>query len=360
MDVKTRDEATRPLGVIGCVAAGFEMLGQNLWPLALPVLVDLFFWLGPRLSLAPLLDRVVTILKAQPAPDPEVTRQVVQTTQLLEKFGEQFNLFSLLSMLPLLNVPSLLASHAPGVVSPLGEARVLLVASAPALMAWGVVLVPIGLLLGFMYLSSMARRVRAAWSAQERQASASPPTAFRLGEADEPALAGVEGAGQDAPATSWVGRLIRFFLFASGLLVAGIVLVPIWSLLVGVTVAIAEIFGLVLQALSIGLASYIVLHFLFVVHGVLLGRRGLLRAMWESVVLIHTHLPSVVGLVLVVVVIYRGLGYVWSLPSGDSWSLLIGILGNSCIVTALITATFVFYRERIGLLPGRRQVAARS
>jgi hypothetical protein len=88
---------------------------------------------------------------------------------------------------------------------------------------------------------------------------------------------------------------------------------------------------------------------LFVVHGVLLGGRGLLQAIWESVVLIHTQLPSIVGLLMLVLVIYEGLGFVWSLPSGDSWSLLVGILGNACIATGLTAATFVFYQERLAV-----------
>ena len=55
------------------------------------------------------------------------------------------------------------------------------------------------------------------------------------------------------------------------------------------------------------------------------------------------------------VLIYQGLGYIWSLPSGDSWLLLIGILGNSCIATGLLTGTFVFYQERVGVLTGMYQ-----
>jgi hypothetical protein len=45
------------------------------------------------------------------------------------------------------------------------------------------------------------------------------------------------------------------------------------------------------------------------------------------------------------------LGFIWSLPTSDSWTLLIGIVGNGCIATGLTAATFVFYRERIGQLP---------
>jgi hypothetical protein len=99
---------------------------------------------------------------------------------------------------------------------------------------------------------------------------------------------------------------------------------------------------------------------LFVVPGVLVGGRGLLRAIWESILLIHTQFSSVVGLVLLVVVISQGLGFVWSLPSGDSWLLLIGILGNGCIATGLTAALFVFYQERVGQLPGAPQVSAGS
>jgi len=323
MSTQTREEATSPLGVIGCLAAGFEMLGRNLWLVGLPMLLDLLLWLGPRFSIAPLLHRFVALLMAQPAPDQATARQVAQAVQLLEQFGEQFNLFSLLSGLPLLNVPSLLARRASVTVSPLGEPHVLLVASVLALLAWVVVLVPIGLVLGTLYLSSLARQVRAVHSPDE------------------------QGADQAIEAGSEVVKLVRVFLFAAGVLVIGTVLAPLWLLLAGAATAITPLLGFLVWALSVGLVSYVALHLLFVVHSVLLGGRGVLQAIWESIVLIHTQFPSVMGLIVLVLVIYEGLGYVWSLPAGDSWSLLVGILGNACIATGLTAATFVFYQERL-------------
>jgi len=322
MSAKTQEEATGPLGVIGCLTAGFDVLGRHLWLVALPVLLDLLLWLGPRFSIAPLLRQFIALLMAQPPPDPATARQVTQAVQLLEQFGERFNLLSLLSGLPLLNVPSLLARHASGTVSPLGEPHELLVASVLVLLAWVVVLVPIGLVLGTLYLSGLAHQVRAMRSPDEQEAD------------------------QATGVSSEVGKLIRVFLFAAGVLVVGMVLVPLWLLLAGMATAIAPLLGFLVWALSVGMGSYVALHLLFVVHGILLGGRGLLQAVWESVVLIHTQLSSVVGLVALVLVIYEGLGFVWSLPSGDSWSLLVGILGNACIATGLTAATFVFYRER--------------
>jgi hypothetical protein len=379
MDAMTREESPRPLGVIGSLAAGFEMIGRRLWLIALPVLIDLLLWLGPRLSVAPLLRPFVALLLAQPAADPTMASQVAQATQMLERFGDQFNLFSLLTALPLLNVPSLLAQHVPGMVSPLGEPRVLLTKSVLTPMAWGVGLVPIGLLLGFLYLNSLARQVRAWRSPDEEERSLSPSTSLRssadprseaerpalskvegpaLGQAEVPALSGAEGTGQAVGVSGNLEKLVRVLLFAAGLLAAGMMLVPLWMLLVGVVLAAVPLLGLLVWSLGIGLGSYIVLHLLFVVPGVLLGGRGLLRATWESVLLIHTQFSSVVGLVLLVVVIYQGLGFVWSLPSGDSWALLIGILGNGCIATGLTAALFVFYQERVGQLQGMRQVSA--
>lgn len=323
MSTKARKDTSGPLGVIDCLAAGFEILGQHLWLVALPVLLDLLLWLEPRLSIVPLLQGLAALLTSQPAPDPTTAQQVAQATQLLEQFGERFNLLSLLSALPLFNVPSLLARHAPAAVSPLGEPQVLLVTNVLGLMVWIAGLTLAGLVLGFLYLNSVAHRVRATHSHTPTPPHHHTPTP-----------------------SPGVGKFIRVSLFVAGLLVTGIVLASFWLLLAAAAAVIAPLFGLLVWTLGVGLGGYVGLHLLFVVHGILLGERGLLQAAWESIVLIHTQLPSVMGLVVLAVVTYEGLGFVWSLPSGDSWSLLIGILGNGCTATALTTATFVFYQER--------------
>jgi len=362
MNATTREESAGPLGVIGCLAAGFEVLSRNLWLMVLPVLLDLLLWLGPQLSIAPLLQRFNAFLVAQPTPDPATARQVEQAVQMLGPFGEQFDLLSLLSTLPLLNVPTLLARHAPGTVLPLSEPRVLLVTSALALVGWGILLLLVGLVLGFLYLNSLAHQVSLMCSPDEQESGEAEGPA--LSGVEGPALSGVEGAEQIVGVSSGalsrelqlsstevlsraVGKLIRVFLFAAGLLMNGMVFASLWMLVVGVLLTIAQPLGLLVWALGIGLGGYVALHLLFVVPGVVLGGRGLLRAIWESIVLIHTQFPSVVGLLVLVIVIYEGLGYVWSLPSGDSWLLLIGILGNGCIATGLTAATFVFYQERL-------------
>jgi hypothetical protein len=280
-----------------------------------------------------------------------------------------------------------MAQHVPGSISPLDGPRVLLATNVLTPMAWSVVLVPVGLLLGFLYLNSLARQVRVLRSPNENEegralspwGSLSPsadsqsesgglampvPSGVEGSEAEGPAPpvpGGVEGSQVEGPAVRGsLGKLVRVLLFATGLMGVGMVLVSLWMLLVGVILAAVPLLGILLWSLGIGLGGYFALHLLFVIPGVLLGGRGLLRAAWESILLIHTQFSSVVALVLLVVVIYQGLGFVWSLPPGDSWSLLIGILGNGCIATGLTAALFVFYQERIGQLQRMRRISTKA
>jgi hypothetical protein len=324
MDTRTQEDASGPLGVIGSLMAGFEMVGRHLGLIVLPVLLDLFLWLGPRLSVAPLVQQFIALLMAQPVPDPAVARQIEQVVHFWEQSSEQFNLLSLLSALPLLDVPTLLAQHVPEMGTPLGEPRVFLVTSVLTLVVWMAVLIPIGMVLGFLYLNGLTCRVRAMRSDEVEEA-------LRF--------------------SGWVNKIINVFLFISGLMMAGVVLFPLWLLVVGITLMIAPPLGLLIWLISVGLGGYVALNLLFVVPGMLLGNRGLFQATLESFMLIQIRFPSVVALILLVVVIYEGLGFVWSLPSGGSWMLLIGILGNGCIATGLTAATFVFYQEQIGQLP---------
>jgi len=336
MGAKAKEQSAQPLSVIGCLTAGFHILNRNLWLIALPVLVDLLLWMGPRLSVAPLLQGFAAFLRTQRAPDPQTGYQLAQAAELLLQFGEKFNLLSLLSMLPLLEVPSLLAQHAPGAISPLGQPEVFPIRDVLMLLGWALLLIPAGLLLGFLYLNGLARCVAAAVAHSEPAAAGAQP--------------GIAPVG-------CIGGLVRILFFVAVLLGALALFVPLWALLVGMLSAMAQPLGIVVWMLGVGLIAYVALHLLFVVHGVVLGRRGLLRAIWESILLFQLQFPSVVWLLLLVVVVYSGLGYAWSLPPGDSWLLAIGILGNACVATGLTAATFVFYQERVKYLPQIPQAA---
>lgn len=331
--IKRETDETRPVrGVIGCLTAGFEMVTQNLHVVALPVVLDLFLWLGPRVSIRPLLQRFLALLTSQPPTDPEVAAQIDQAVRLLDQFGEQFNLLSIIGGVPFFQVPSLLARRAPEAGSPLGIPRIVSLSSALDIIPWWGALVLIGLVLGFLYLSEISRQVE----------EAQGPGLGVAGERD----AAVRSTGHDSmPDAVW--KLSRFLFFAFALMVVSSVILPLWVLTVALGASMAQPLGILLWVGGVGALSYMAIHLLFVIPGLLLGERGLLRAIGESVVLSHVSLSSVLGFVLLVVVIYEGLGYAWSLPRSDSWAMLIGIVGNAFVATGLTAAAFVFYRDRV-------------
>jgi hypothetical protein len=337
--------------VIGCLTSGFEVLSQNLLLVALPVVLDLVLWLGPRISVEPLLQGVEQLLISQQAASPEVAGQVEQAVQLLEQFGESFNLVSVLGGVPMFQVPSLLARRAPGAGSPMGDPRVLSLSSVLTLIPWWGVLAFLGLGLGFLYLNEIAHQVGG--SEVSRVENGAPlrdedrPGGDSLGDRIDPGAQALAPAKSPVDPLAGLWKFLRFVLFAFGLMVIGSALFPLWVLVVALGTSIAQPVGILLWVGGVGLLSYAALHLLFVIPGLLLGERGLLRAIGESVLLSHVNLSSMLGFVLLTLVIYEGLGYAWSLPRSDSWAMLIGILGNAFVATGLTSAAFVFYRDRM-------------
>jgi hypothetical protein len=56
-------------------------------------------------------------------------------------------------------------------------------------------------------------------------------------------------------------------------------------------------------------------------------------------------LPTSGLFVLSIFLLSTGLNYLWSVPTDDSWMLLVGIAGHAFITTALLAASFVYYRD---------------
>jgi hypothetical protein len=94
-----RQQADRPIGIIQSLASGFDLVTRYPVLMLLPVLLDIFLWLGPRLSAYPLFRAYLDFLQS-----PEMqailapTRPATGTNaKLLDQTGQMFNLFWWLS-----------------------------------------------------------------------------------------------------------------------------------------------------------------------------------------------------------------------------------------------------------------------
>src|SRR5438874_6988324 len=104
-----------PTGVIETLSAGYAAVNRQLWVLLLPVLLNVFLWLGPHVSYSPLVGPAVTDAAQwtrQVALGPRravrssvVVDQVQQVLQFVADSSDDVNGLSALAWGPL-SVPS--------------------------------------------------------------------------------------------------------------------------------------------------------------------------------------------------------------------------------------------------------------
>ncbi len=322
---KTKEEPRQPLGILACLATGFEIVARHPLTLSAPLLLDLFLWLGPRLSLTPLFRAVERFFRGalwteSVAASPDAQQATLLLTQAFNTLTMRFNLFSALTPAPLLGVPSLMASRLT-VERPMGARPEMAVGSVLVAMFLGVVLPVLGVGLAALYLRAVGRCV-----IDETEVPFDKPQTF---------------------AALW-GRLLVF------------------ALIVITTVATMSMIGLSFAALigllSTGLAFFVVtmllslltftvFHMIFAIPGMVQLRRSPFHAIQESILLTRGDFFNVTFLILLILVISRGFTVVWTLPDPATWNNLIGIAGHAFVSTALTATLFVFYQDRLNFLP---------
>lgn len=300
------------------LTAGFETVNAQLGLILLPLALDLLLWLGPHVSAQPrqLLEDTLRWLGGSLSPaDAEIFQALVDSLQQsLASQTEPINLLAALSTTPL-GVPALLAAQRPN-VTPWGAAQTWLVESYLAYLVLFGALTLIGLLLGALYFGGVAQQVRDA--------------RIDLGLL----LRQVWGDWARITALALLAVLATFLVGAP---------TTVMALTLG---AFSPLLRDLVGLLGATLVLWVMLFGAFALPGIVLQRRGLLGAVWDSVRLAQASLPQTTGLFVAVTLVNLGLGFVWSLPRADSWWLLIGLAGHALVSTALIAATFVFYKDR--------------
>jgi len=307
-----------PQGIIAALATGFELVNARLELILLPLALDLFLWLGPRVSilhLVPPLAQALQDAALATGDTPAARANADFLLTVLRESAAKFNMFAFLSTAPL-GLPSLLASRQP-VALPAGAPLVWYVESLPQyLLLLGVFLL-VGLFLGALYFGGIAQQVRdrrVRWLVLLRQV--------------------------------W-GDWARLTALGALALVVVIVLGLPVVVLTGLILLFSPAIGVFVWVAGLSVVLWVLFYGCFALHGMLLHRRGLFAALWESARLIQINLPPAATLLLLVVLINAGLAGVWSLPGEGSWLLLLGVAGHALISTALFTATFVFYQDRL-------------
>jgi len=305
----------RLTGVIDTISDGYRTLNRKPWLMAIPVLLDLYLWLGPHLTASPLFQRL-SIFSAPPVGLPLEQAQALQQLQeAVAKSASGFNLFTLLSP-GILGVPSMVGPGTLPASLANGKPWAFSVSSNLIFLGLFGLLVFAGLLLGCFYLGLIAQAVR--------------------------------DGGLD------VSRLLRrvwlywarlLFFMALAMTTFFVLGMPLLLLL-----GLASLVSPHLASLLLGIAwvatLWVAFYLYFFVDALVVSEMGVFRAIWSSVMVIHHHFASSFGFIILSILIGLGLPLAWQLLLGSPWGVPIAIVGNAYVGTGLIAASMIFYRDR--------------
>jgi hypothetical protein len=99
------------------------------------------------------------------------------------------------------------------------------------------------------------------------------------------------------------------------------------------------------QALYFGLMVWLLFPLVLSPHGIFLYGRKMWASVREGYRLTRLTIWNTAGLILVILLLSVGLDVVWNVPPMSSWLAFVGIVGHAFVVTGLVAATFVYYRE---------------
>lgn len=306
------------LGIIDTLSEGFATAHQGLWLIAIPILVDLILWMGPRISIASLVSRFVTLyqkalLNSQVLPlSPGET--VDQSVARAQEIGEALSRVNLLS-LTAWQLPSLL--KATGVpMSPAGSSWAWELEGVWVSLGFGGGALFLGLVAYCFYLSGIAQLVRG--------------ELFSLG----PFLIRVRRNGL---------RLLAYF----GLLALfGLPVILAFLVITGIVSFFSPEIAAFLATLAFSALLAMLLYLFFVYDAIFLGDIGPLRAIISSARVVWHNFWSSLAFILLTNIILVGTPLAWQLIMRHPVWVILAIGGHAYIAIGTTTAGMIFYRQR--------------
>lgn len=298
-----------PPGIINSLKAGFDAIAAHIYAIFLPILLNLFFWLGPRLRMDAFFNSIkadmVNIWRTGGVPAAEIQKMI----DSYEKILPTINFFWLVRTLPI-GISSLIFPESTG-ATPLGN-PVALQAGFFSIIGWGFLLTLIGWIGGGLYFRSVARIAM---------------------ENNEEVSVGLFRA--------LVQTIMLSIAFTVLSLVIGLPIIFILSLVLQFNEFLANILVLVLSLASM----WLIVPLFFWPHGVFVKRQNFITSVITSVQMARFTLPTSSMFVLAVFLLTAGLNYLWTIPPQDSWMTLFGIFGHAFVTTGLLAASFIYYRD---------------
>lgn len=317
------------LGIIESLSAGYRFLSRRLDLLLIPIVLDLFLWVAPRVSVAPLFDRVAHFYNeaASTADLPEEMATLAQQmATALSETGAASNLLNLLLWLsrPLLHLPSLL--H---VVEPQRSSAPIEVDGLAQMVGSGLFLTLLGLAIGVVFMMLLARHLPIGAAAKSWAWEELPGLALR----------------------NW----FKVMAFVALLVIALLALFAPVSIAVTLLALVAPGLTTILAFLFGGFIMVLLLYLYFVPVGMIMDGLRLFNAIGQSFRLVRDNFWATLGLLLLSDLISLGFSVMLArLVDFQAVAALAAILVNAFIGTGLALGFMIFYRSRVLRMQGEQ------
>ncbi len=314
--------------MVNAITAGFNLVASHIYIILAPVAIDLFLWFAPHLRIKTLMEPVVQDMLRQLSGFYQV--QFEANAELIQEFYmgvlEQFNLFTFFRSYPV-GVFSLFSSSSPA-ENPLGSPVFLEVPSVGLAILYGILLTLAGLFVGTLFFREMAR------------------------------FTGESLVDHKLRSAFWhYGQTILLTLIL--LVMVLLIVVPLALAFSFLTVFIPMVAQIVLFMIIVFIL-WLVVPMVFAPHGIYFSQQNAMSALLTSVRMVRFHLPGTSIFLLFVILLGEGLKIIWRFPPASSWMALIGVLGNAFVSTALLAATYIYYRDGLIWMKSRQQNLASS
>jgi hypothetical protein len=238
---------------------------------------------------------------------------LASSKELINQAAEQLNLFSVLRTIPV-GIPSIMSGRSP-IEIPAGAPLLVDIKSPLAVAMLVLVILLVGLCIGCFYYYMV---VQAAFQGK-----------INLREVIR----------------RWPKGTLQVFSLSLALLILFIAI----TIPASCAISVVALFGLPLGQLAIflyiGLILWLAFPLVFSAHGIFVNHYNALLSVQRSMLMTRATLPTTALFILLVFLVSEGLNYLWRVPPENSWLTLVGVGGHAFITSALLAASFVYYRD---------------
>lgn len=300
------DHSSKPIGVFQSIAAGFDKIAAQPLLLIPPILLDLFLWFGPRLTIPSVIEELSKYI-IMPVGAEEAMAEQLRTSFL--ELGNRVNLFSVVSSYPV-GISTLMAGRRP-IEAPLGDVSVLQLTNPVLILASLLVFMVIGQGIGAQFHHCIARQL----------------------------------APDEDLIEQWKASMKAILLTGLVFSLAFLTLI-VFSLVAVLASLLLPLFGFMIVFLGFSFILWAFIYLIFTPHGIVRYKLGIVRAMMESATLVRWNVLPVVGYLGFAYVVTYLTNLVWALPDESSWFSLLAILGHAFISATLLAGSYAFYQDR--------------